>query len=327
MVSEQEEATASAMDHRNQVTSQLTMSKSSKSVISMRLVLTVKLDNFNFLLWRQQVLAAIKGNRLSSFIDPAVQPPDRFNIDGSVNEEFLDWEQQDQILLVWMLSSITQELLPEFVGCLTTCEAWKSIEQLFSSQSKANIMQLKLQLQTLKKAGLSMTEYLKKKKSIMDALAFAGHPLTNDDKLMQILGGLGLDYHSFIIPITSVQHNYTLSDISSLLLTHEARLDQDLASENLTVNMAANKKGNGGNQGVFNKGNPQGSGQTYNPIGRPPNQAPNHNSNGGRKGRGRGRNFGSDRIFMGNGKGLPISSIGHNTFKYSSHSTNHKEPT
>ncbi|KAL5787243.1 hypothetical protein ACOSP7_004192 [Xanthoceras sorbifolium] len=68
-----------------------------------------------------------------------------------------------------MLSSITQELLPEFVGCHTTCEAWKSIEQLFASQSKANVMQLKLQLQTLKKAGLSMTEYLKKKKSIMDA--------------------------------------------------------------------------------------------------------------------------------------------------------------
>ncbi|KAL5789587.1 hypothetical protein ACOSQ2_004475 [Xanthoceras sorbifolium] len=264
MVSEHEEATASAMDHRNQVTSQFTMSKCSKSVISMKLVLTVKLDNSNFLLWRQQVLAAIKGNRLSSFIDPEVQSPDRFNIDGSVNEEFLDWEQQDQILLVWMLSSITQELLPEFVGYHTTCEAWKSIEQLFASQSKANVMQLKLQLQTLKKAGLSMTEYLKKKKSIMDALAFAGHPLTNDDKLMQILGGLGSDYHSFIIPITSVQHNYTLSDISSLLLTHEARLEQDLVSENLTVNMAANKKGNGGNQGMFNKGNPQSTGQTYN---------------------------------------------------------------
>ncbi|KAL5829699.1 hypothetical protein ACOSQ3_019167 [Xanthoceras sorbifolium] len=139
------------------------------------------------------VLAAIKGNRLSSFIDPAVQFPDMFNIDRSVNEEFLDWEQQDQILLVWMLSSITQELLPEFVGCQTTCETWKSIEQLFSAQSKANVMQLKLQLQTLKKAGLSMTEYLKKKKSIMDVLAFAGHPLTNDDKLMQILGGLGYD--------------------------------------------------------------------------------------------------------------------------------------
>ncbi|KAL5753233.1 hypothetical protein ACOSQ2_023740 [Xanthoceras sorbifolium] len=244
MVSEPIEAIASASDCRNVESSQLTMNKNSKSLVTMKLVLAVKLDNNNFLLWRQQVLAAIKGNRLSSYIDSAVPPPARFNEDGSVSEIFLDWEQQDQNLLCWLLSSITQELLPEFVGCLTASEAWDSIVQLFSSQSKANIMQLKLQLQTLKKGGSTMSEYLMKKKSIMDALSFAGHPLTNDDKLMNILGGLGSEYNSFIIPITSVQHNYTLSEISSLLLTHETRLDQETQSDHLTVNMAVNKKGN-----------------------------------------------------------------------------------
>ncbi|KAL5823883.1 hypothetical protein ACOSQ3_021861 [Xanthoceras sorbifolium] len=190
MVSEHQEDTASASDCRINETSQLTMSRSSKPVIAMKLVLTVKLDNNNFLLWRQHVLVAIKGNLLSSFIDSAVSPPARFNNDGFVSEVFLDCEQQDQILLCWMLSSITQEVLPKFVGYLTASEAWDSIVQLFASQSKANIMQLKLQLQTLKKVGSSMAKYLMKKKSIMDALSFTGHPLTNDDKLMQILGRL-----------------------------------------------------------------------------------------------------------------------------------------
>ncbi|KAL5757084.1 hypothetical protein ACOSQ2_021830 [Xanthoceras sorbifolium] len=176
MVSEHQEDTASASDCRINETSQLTMSRSSKPVIAMKLVLTVKLDNNNFLLWRQHVLVAIKGNLLSSFIDSAVSPPARFNNDGFVSEVFLDCEQQDQILLCWMLSSITQEVLPKFVGYLTASEAWDYI--------------LKLQLQTLKKAGSSMAKYLMKKKSIMDALSFTGHPLTNDDKLMQILGRL-----------------------------------------------------------------------------------------------------------------------------------------
>ncbi|KAL5758896.1 hypothetical protein ACOSP7_021507 [Xanthoceras sorbifolium] len=176
MVSEHQEDTASASDCRINETSQLTMSRSSKPVIAMKLVLTVKLDNNNFLLWRQHVLVAIKGNLLSSFIDSAVSPPARFNNDGFVSEVLLDCEQQDQILLCWMLSSITQEVLPKFVGYLTASEAWDSI--------------LKLQLQTLKKVGSSMAKYLMKKKSIMDALSFTGHPLTNDDKLMQILGRL-----------------------------------------------------------------------------------------------------------------------------------------
>ncbi|KAL5802850.1 hypothetical protein ACOSQ4_031155 [Xanthoceras sorbifolium] len=290
MVSELQEATASTSDYRVNEHSHLTSSKRSKSVTTMKQILTVKLDSNNFLLWRQQILAAIKGNRLSSFIDSAVPSPPRFNADGTVSEKFLDWEQQDQALLVWILSSISPELLPEFVGCQTVSEAWDSIIQLYSSQSKANIMQLKLQLQTLKKAGSSMAEYLMKKKSIMDALAFAGHPLTNNDKMMQILGGLGSEYNSFIIPITSVQHSYTISDITSLLLTHEARLEQDTVSENLTVNMAINMKGNGNNQGSFGRGNQQGNGgngQSYNNGNRQASHSSNNNNNGGRRGRGR----------------------------------------
>ncbi|KAL5772664.1 hypothetical protein ACOSQ2_012588 [Xanthoceras sorbifolium] len=127
--------------------------------------------------------------------------------------------------MCWILSSISQELLPEFVGCVTASEAWLSIEKLFSSESKANIMQLKLQLQTLKKGSLSMSEYLMKKKSIMDALAFAGHKLSDDDKFMYILRGLSQEYDPLVISVTSVPGNYSIPELTSTLLTHEARLE------------------------------------------------------------------------------------------------------
>ncbi|KAL5742268.1 hypothetical protein ACOSP7_029000 [Xanthoceras sorbifolium] len=224
MVSELNEATASATNNNDG--SQLNMSINTKQLIPMKLTLTVKLDNKNFLLWRQQVQAVIKGNRLFPFIDPTVLPPLQFNSNGFMSEDFLDWEQQDQILLAWILSSISQELLPEFVGCQTACEAWQTIEQLFSSQSKANVMQLKLQLQTLRKDGSTMSEYLIKNKSLIDSLAFAGYTMSNDDKLMSILSGLGSYYNPFIISITSVPHSYSIAEITSLLLTHEARMDQ-----------------------------------------------------------------------------------------------------
>ncbi|KAL5750485.1 hypothetical protein ACOSP7_025088 [Xanthoceras sorbifolium] len=122
MVSEQQ-TTASVFSNPNSDAPQLTISRSSKPM-SMKLALTVKLDNNNFLLWRQQVQAAVKGNRLFSFLDPEVSPPPKLSSSGSISEEYLDWEQQDQALLVWVLSSITQELLPEFVSCSIACEAW-----------------------------------------------------------------------------------------------------------------------------------------------------------------------------------------------------------
>ncbi|KAK0587648.1 hypothetical protein LWI29_026355 [Acer saccharum] len=119
---------------------------------------------------------------------------------------------------------MNQEILLELVGCNTSCEAWSTIEKLFSSQSRANVMQLKLQLQTLKKGGSSMSKYLMKKKAIMDALAYIGSTPTIDDKIMCILNGLRFEYDSFMIPITSMPGNYSLPEIFALLLTHEARI-------------------------------------------------------------------------------------------------------
>ncbi|KAL5756796.1 hypothetical protein ACOSP7_021227 [Xanthoceras sorbifolium] len=70
-----------------------------------------------------------------------------------------------------MLTSISSEIIPELIGCLTSSEAWIAIEKRFSSHSTENKMQLKMQLQTLKKGSLTMIEYLLKKKSIFNALA------------------------------------------------------------------------------------------------------------------------------------------------------------
>ncbi|KAK2651393.1 hypothetical protein Ddye_011249 [Dipteronia dyeriana] len=170
MVSEQNTATSSSSSRGPQV-SQLS-TNNSKALLPLKLEPTAKLDHNNFFLWRQQVHAAIKGNRLSNFIDPSKSSHVSKNPDGSVNDDYLDWEQHDQILLCWLLSSISQEILPHLVGCTTSFQAWIVVEKFFSSKSRANLMQFKLQLQTLKKRGSSMTEYLLKKKSIIDALSY-----------------------------------------------------------------------------------------------------------------------------------------------------------
>ncbi|KAL5778541.1 hypothetical protein ACOSQ2_009278 [Xanthoceras sorbifolium] len=84
-------------------------------------------------------------------------------------------------------------------------------------------------------------------------------------------------------------YNYSIADITALLLTHEAQMEQDTQEDTLSANMAVNKKGNGqGNsQGTFgNKTPTPNSGQSR-------NRSENHQS-GGRKGRGRGRNFNSN---------------------------------
>ncbi|TXG73048.1 hypothetical protein EZV62_001627 [Acer yangbiense] len=169
-------------------------------------------------------------------------PPNKLNVDGSVNENFLDWEQQDQVLLCWILSSISQEILPKLVGCSTSCEAWKTIEKRFKSQSKANVMQL------------NISEYIMKKKCVFDALSHTGYGISEEDKIMYVLSGIGPEYDPFVIPVTSMPNSYSLPEITALLLTHKTRIDQHSSVKEVNVNMVVNKKSIGGNQTGYQTG-------------------------------------------------------------------------
>ena len=78
--------------------------------------LLIKLDDNNFLLWKQQVGVAIQGHKLKKFILESENPPERFliardHVQGKINPEYLNWEQQDQLFFSWLLSSMTEAML------------------------------------------------------------------------------------------------------------------------------------------------------------------------------------------------------------------------
>lgn len=56
---------------------------------------------------------------------------------------------QDQLVISNILSSLTEEVLIQVVGCSTTQEVWCAIERSFTSSSRAQIMQIWMQLATI----------------------------------------------------------------------------------------------------------------------------------------------------------------------------------
>ena len=79
--------------------------------------LSVKFDNKNFLIWKQQIFFAIQGYGLQKFVFSDDEVPVQFLTRedarfGKATKEFLEWEQQDQLLLSWLLSSISESILP-----------------------------------------------------------------------------------------------------------------------------------------------------------------------------------------------------------------------
>lgn len=102
------------------------------------------------------------------------------------------------------------------VGLSTIKAIWTALETNFTNQSKAKLMQYKLQLQTLKKANLSMHDYLSQVKNCCDLLRSAGYRVSQDDQILHILFGLDSEYDPVVVTITSQSDSWFINDVQAL---------------------------------------------------------------------------------------------------------------
>ncbi|KAF7805093.1 Retrovirus-related Pol polyprotein from transposon TNT 1-94 [Senna tora] len=249
--------------------------------------ISVKLDDSNYLPWKQQALATIKGYKLQQYILGAKAIPKQFSspedeAQGKINDDFLTWEQQDQLLLSWILSSVSDGLLPKLVGCSYSYQAWEKLEHFFASQTRAKVRQFKAQLRNLKKGTSSANEYLLKIKKLVDALFSVGSPVSEADHIEAILEGLSEEYNSFVVSVTSRSDPYTVDEIESLLVAQEERLDKFKKDSESVAPMSANLVQSQAKGGKPNSSSGQNKGQYF-------NNNNNNNTRGGFRG-GRGRN-------------------------------------
>ncbi|KAL5572016.1 hypothetical protein UlMin_021613 [Ulmus minor] len=106
-----------------------------------------------------------------------------------------------------------------------TNSAWNALEKIFSSSSRARLMQLRLQLQTTKKNSMSMIEFIMKIKGFSDSLAAIGEPVSDQDLIMNLLARLGANYNVVVTSISAKDNQLSLEAIHSLLLTFEHCLE------------------------------------------------------------------------------------------------------
>ncbi|GAV89277.1 UBN2_3 domain-containing protein, partial [Cephalotus follicularis] len=193
--------------------------------------LSIKLTSKNYLIWQSQFLPLLNGYDLMQFVDGSSSPPPRYlsytPVDIHVlNPDFLAWYKQDQLLLSWILSSLTESVHAQVVGLTTSL--WSALAAAFASPSQERVMQLHLDLHNVSKGADSMAVYLQKVKSISDALALASTPVSDEDFIIYILGGLGDEYRAFVSSISTQSTLITLADLHGLLLTEEIRAQSAL---------------------------------------------------------------------------------------------------
>uniref|UniRef100_A0A803Q6A3 Retrotransposon Copia-like N-terminal domain-containing protein n=1 Tax=Cannabis sativa TaxID=3483 RepID=A0A803Q6A3_CANSA len=201
--------------------------------------LTIKLDRHNFLSWKSQVTPTVIGHDLDEILFTGTPPPQNL-VTGVVNPEYTNWKKKDQLLLSWLRSSMSEVILASVANHTSAHSLWRALEQKFSSQTKARLLQLMGQFSHVHKGSLSISEYVEKVQTIADALTVAGAPVQDQDLVLQVLNGLGPDFDSVVSGITARSDDLSIDEVQALLLSHESRLEHHHQMQNLSMKMQAN---------------------------------------------------------------------------------------
>ena len=95
----------------------------------------VKLGQNDFLLWKSVIIPIVKGHDLDGYLFGTQLIPEKMvtmmekssESKAMFNLTYVKWVRTDQRLLCWLVSSISESVLPKVVGLSTAHETWKAL--------------------------------------------------------------------------------------------------------------------------------------------------------------------------------------------------------
>ncbi|GMI86345.1 hypothetical protein HRI_002303800 [Hibiscus trionum] len=194
--------------------------------------ISVKLDDDNFLLWRQQVKLLVRGFGLEHFLEEDTPVPAKLVTDSGgervVNPAYIRFIKQNISLASWLLSTITLRLLSHFVGDESSATVWSAVCRRYSKLTTTRLMHLHFRLRSIKKGTLSMTEYTSQIKELCDLLANYRNLISKIEQVATVLNGLPSEFEPTVAVITASKDPYTFDAAVSLLVDAEVRVTDPL---------------------------------------------------------------------------------------------------
>ncbi|KAL3648881.1 hypothetical protein CASFOL_005284 [Castilleja foliolosa] len=173
----------------------------SLSLQAMTSLVTIKLTSTNYLVWHGQVYPLLYTQKILPYVDGSLPAPSRTlsssDDAAAVNPTYVDWLSKDQIVRVFLSSTLTEEAMAVIIGCRSSADVWSTLATTFNQQSKARELRLKDELQFIKKGSKSVSEYGNIFRGLCDQLLSLGCVIDNTDKSHWFLRGLGSEFHNF----------------------------------------------------------------------------------------------------------------------------------
>ncbi|KAL5730343.1 hypothetical protein ACHQM5_003176 [Ranunculus cassubicifolius] len=186
----------------------------------------IKLNDSNYIIWLCQMAPFLNGYGFMKYVDGSFPAPklNEGNDSTSISSDYLSWFQTDQLIVSYITSTLTEQILSLVVGKKTSKSVWECFKNHFAQQSVANAANLRFQLLSISKGTKNVSEYLQHAKSLSDALASIGEPVSNIDIVTSILRGLGPDYSMIVTAILNFPPFPQYEDLRARLLSFETQI-------------------------------------------------------------------------------------------------------
>ena len=122
-----------------------------------------------------------------------------------------------------ILHNVSNGMIGHIQDLNTLKEAWDALERLYNTNTKARKIQLKNELNNLKKRNMSINDYVLIIKDVLDALGWISAPL-DDDNLVSIVGLNDEKWKTFGTSIYVRSFFLDFENLISLVIIEEMRI-------------------------------------------------------------------------------------------------------
>ncbi|MCO5611171.1 hypothetical protein L7F22_065421 [Adiantum nelumboides] len=159
-----------------------------------------KLDKNNFHAWKFRMTNFLMGKGYRDYIDGNQEEmPELRDVNPTVEQikAFKDRNQGARKVMYWLFVSVQDTMIGHIQDATSPKQAWDRLVSIDTTNTKARKIQLKNELNTVKKENLSINDYTLKIKGIVESIASIGVQVEDDDKVEVCLRGLTPAYKHY----------------------------------------------------------------------------------------------------------------------------------
>ncbi|GAB2254481.1 hypothetical protein Droror1_Dr00022290 [Drosera rotundifolia] len=134
------------------------------------------------------------------------------------------WLRLDQMVLAWIASSFSDDVLLQVVHCTYARKICQTLEVLYETVSGSRVQGVKRELHSLTKGAMSVTAYIHHARALSRTLSLANDPICDIDLIFLLLAGLPVEFDSVVATIQLATPLPSLDSMAATLTDFEQRL-------------------------------------------------------------------------------------------------------